>query len=247
MKKSISILLGTILGTGLQTAAHGHQTPTDRCRTNSFGEGRRFVEPITPFGAEVAGEEIVVVGADGEEYVVGEDDMGEELVGADSVERLLAAAVSGEALDGIGARRRRVARRGGMRVMKRAIKAPIHVPGQKGELITTSLGFDSLVDIVAGAALPVQAIPGTDFWGRKLIVPSDIAGNFALIGAQVGMKNVLPGVNQIPLRAYDERSNGGSFLLPVCRFGYPITLNVINIGGGPARFRAMIEGKIREQ
>jgi hypothetical protein len=198
------------------------------------------------FGLEI-GEETVIVGDDGGEYVVGDEQV--DVGAADdakSVERLLSAAVSGEEVGRIVRRspaRMTVRRTAPVRVQ---VRAPIQVPGRRPELEYYPLGFDSGADIPAGSSLDVKATPETAYWNRRLIVPSDICGQFVITGIRVGMKNAMPGTSAIPCRAYSEVSGGRTLILPKCDYGHSITLTVSNIGGGPARFRAYGEGNIAD-
>ena len=215
----------------------GWRACVDSCRRAHSFMMRPYYKPhALSVGAYVCGESDLAVA---EEIDGDEEASGDETMVVGSVEEALAEAAAGEE---VGARRR-----GRVRVIKRRkIVAAVNPPGMAPSMIQTTLGFDSGADVLAGAIAQCVETPEATFWGRKLVVPSDLAGDFVLVGAFVGMKNVLPGGNPIPCRAYDEHRGGGTFILPRCPQTTRIRLQVQNVGGGPARFRASLDGVIKE-
>jgi len=180
----------------------------------------------------------------GEEYeVVGYDDVGYDEIGADAseVERLLAAAVSGEEMV-VGARRRHAVKRHGRPQASRGqVIVKKRAPQDVHEF---PLGFDSGANIAAAGAQQVVATPLAMFRGDRLMVPSDIAGNFVLTQILVGMENQMPGTAALPCRAFQEDSNGARLKLNTCPPSVPITLGVMNVSGGASWFRALLYGTV---
>ena len=172
----------------------------------------------------------------GEEYeVVGYDEIGAD---ASEVERLLAAAVSGEEME-VGARRRH--HPGRPRAGRGQVIVKKHHPQDVHEF---PLGFDSGANIAAAGAQQVVATPLAMFRGDRLMVPSDIAGNFVLTQILVGMENQMPGTAALPCRAFQEDSNGARLKLNTCPPSVPITLGVQNVSGGASWFRALLYGTV---
>lgn len=106
------------------------------------------------------------------------------------------------------------------------------------------LGFDS-----GGALIPALGTvavinrPQVAFKSERLIVPSDIAGGFVVNDVVVG-KNSQFASNAVavPARGFDERAEGMMLAMDTAQISQDVIINVTNIGGAPARFRALIAG-----
>lgn len=106
------------------------------------------------------------------------------------------------------------------------------------------LGFDSGVALIPnGGTVPVINRPQVVFKSERLVVPSDIAGGFVLNDVVVG-KNSQFASNSVgvPARAFDERAEGMMLAMDTAQISQDIIINVTNISGAPARFRASIAG-----
>jgi hypothetical protein len=108
------------------------------------------------------------------------------------------------------------------------------------------LGFASTTPVLAGAPGTAVSFPQIVFRGERLIVPSDIAGQFVLTQIIVGKNPQQVSADAIPCRVFDERGVGVRLSMDTAQISQQITLNVINIGGAPATFRAAIIGKAVE-
>lgn len=104
------------------------------------------------------------------------------------------------------------------------------------------LGFASTIPVPAGAPGTAVSFPQIVFRGERLIVPSDIAGQFVLTQIIVGKNPQQVSADAIPCRVFDERGVGVRLSMDTAQISQQITLNVINIGGAPATFRAAIIG-----
>jgi hypothetical protein len=108
------------------------------------------------------------------------------------------------------------------------------------------LGFQSTAPVAAGSPGTAVSFPQIVFRGERLIVPSDIAGQFVLTQIIVGKNPQQVSADAIPCRVFDERGVGVRLAMDTAQISQQITLNVINIGGAPATFRAAIIGKAVE-
>ena len=104
------------------------------------------------------------------------------------------------------------------------------------------LPFDSVANVAVGAQATITTRPQTVFRGKRLVVPSDIAGSFTIDDIRVGNRSqsVVTGSN--PARVFQEDAVGVSLQLDTCQISMDLSLLATNIGGAPLRFRASLIG-----
>ncbi len=104
------------------------------------------------------------------------------------------------------------------------------------------LGFLSDAQIAAGAQVRVISRPQIVFRGERLIIPSDIAGQFSINDIIVGKTSQKVSTTPVPGRVFDERGVGVRMAMDTAQISQDIVLDVTNIGGAAATFRAAIIG-----
>lgn len=104
------------------------------------------------------------------------------------------------------------------------------------------LGFLSDAQIAAGAQADVTSRPQIVFRGERLLIPSDIAGQFSVVSIIVGKNPQQVSSVAVPGRVFDERGVGVRLSLDTAQISQDIVLRVQNIGGAAATFRAAIIG-----
>lgn len=103
------------------------------------------------------------------------------------------------------------------------------------------IGFGP-VTVPAGGIVNVTQQPQIPFRGERLIVPSDIAGQFSFLNIIVGKNPQVAANGPIPCRTFDEQSVGVRLRMDTCQISQQIVLQVQNTGGAPAVFSATIIG-----
>jgi hypothetical protein len=86
------------------------------------------------------------------------------------------------------------------------------------------------------------SFPQIVFRPERLVIPSDIAGQFLVNQIIVGKNPQQVSADPIPGRVFDERGVGVRLSMDTAQISQQITLNVTNIGGAPAVFRAAMIG-----
>lgn len=104
------------------------------------------------------------------------------------------------------------------------------------------LGLNSTAAIAAGAPGTAVSFPQIVFRPERLVIPSDIAGQFLVNQIIVGKNPQQVSADPIPGRVFDERGVGVRLSMDTAQISQQITLNVTNIGGAPAVFRAAMIG-----
>ena len=104
------------------------------------------------------------------------------------------------------------------------------------------LGFESVGLVAAGATANIIAQPQVVFRGERLIVPSDIAGQFVITDLRVGKDSQFASAGNIPARTFDEQGVGVRLRLDTAQISQQIVLSVLNTGGAGAQFRATLIG-----
>lgn len=104
------------------------------------------------------------------------------------------------------------------------------------------LGLNSTAAINAGAPGTAVSFPQIVFRPERLVIPSDIAGQFLVNQIIVGKNPQQVSADPIPGRVFDERGVGVRLSMDTAQISQQITLNVTNIGGAPAVFRAAMIG-----
>jgi len=108
------------------------------------------------------------------------------------------------------------------------------------------LGFESATPIAAGASVTITSRPQTLFKGQRLVLPSDIAGDFVIDDLKVGKDSQFVAEGAIPGRVLQENATNVDFDLDTAQISQDISISVTNIGGAPRTFRAALWGKVAE-
>lgn len=108
------------------------------------------------------------------------------------------------------------------------------------------LGFLSDAQVAAGATVRITSRPQVVFRGERLIIPSDIAGQFQVNDIIVGKTSQKVSTTPVPARVFDERGVGVRMTMDTAQISQDVVLDVTNIGGAPATFRAAIIGSAVE-
>lgn len=103
------------------------------------------------------------------------------------------------------------------------------------------LGFPTTA-VAAGGTASIQTQPQVPFRGRRLIVPSDIAGSFLINDLRVGKNSMFPTSSPVPARAFTELGVGVDLNLDTAQISQLITLNVENTSGAQLDFNACLIG-----
>jgi len=104
------------------------------------------------------------------------------------------------------------------------------------------LGFLSDAQIGAGAQARIISRPQVVFRGERLIIPSDIAGQFQVNDIIVGKTSQKVSTTPVPGRVFDERGVGVRMQMDTAQISQDVVLDITNIGGAAATFRAAIIG-----
>jgi hypothetical protein len=108
------------------------------------------------------------------------------------------------------------------------------------------LGFESNGTVANAATVNITSRPQVLFKGQRLVIPSDIAGDFTLDDLKVGKDSQFVAEGSIPGRVLQENATQVEFDLDTAQISQDITLIVTNIGGAPRTFRAALWGKVAE-
>jgi hypothetical protein len=103
------------------------------------------------------------------------------------------------------------------------------------------IGFGPVV-VGAGLIGTITVQPQIVFRPERLIVPSDIAGQFDLVDIIVGKNPQMAATGPIAARTFDEQSVGVRLRMDTCQISQQIILRAQNTGGAPATFRATMIG-----
>lgn len=115
------------------------------------------------------------------------------------------------------------------------------VPRQVTKAREYPLGFP-VTSIAAGATASVSSQPQVPFRGRRLLIPSDIAGSLLVLDLKVGKNSMFPTSNPVPARGFTEVGVGVDLNLDTAQISQLVTLSVQNISGGAVSFSAMLIG-----
>jgi len=108
------------------------------------------------------------------------------------------------------------------------------------------LGFESAEAIDAGDSVTITSRPQVLFRGERLVVPSDIAGDFVIDDVKVGKDSQFVAEGAIPARILQENAVDVGFQLDTAQISQDISISVTNIGGAPRTFRAALIGSAAE-
>lgn len=105
------------------------------------------------------------------------------------------------------------------------------------------LGFPTTA-LAAAATANVQTQPQVPFRGRRLTIPSDIAGSLLINDLKIGNASMFPNSNPVPGRMFSELAVGIDLNLDTAQISQVVSLNVTNTSGGAVTFNAAIIGTV---
>lgn len=103
------------------------------------------------------------------------------------------------------------------------------------------LGFPT-TNVAAAATANITTRPQVPFRGRRLIIPSDIAGSFLITDLKVGKNSMFPTSDPVPARAFTELGVGVDLNLDTAQISQNVTLSVENTSGAALDFNAALIG-----
>jgi len=155
---------------------------------------------------------------------------------------------------GRSGRRRKKKRKGRKKSRARAIKQILQRRlAEKGAVVRQTgptkarewqLNFDSETPVPGGATRTIIRQPQVIFRGERLIVPSDIAGQFLIVDIIVGQRSQFAATGSAPARTYQENAVGSRLALDTAQISQNLVLRVENIGSTDQRFVASMIGTI---
>lgn len=104
------------------------------------------------------------------------------------------------------------------------------------------LGFVSAAPVAAGAQAQVVSQPQVVFRPARLVIPSDIAGQFVIDQLLVGKNSQFASAAPNPARVFAENAVGVGLGMDTAQISQNVTIVVTNIGGAAATFRASVIG-----
>ena len=105
------------------------------------------------------------------------------------------------------------------------------------------LGFPTTA-LAAAATANIQTQPQVPFRGRRLAIPSDIAGSILVNDLKIGNASMFPNSNPVPGRMFSELAVGIDLNLDTAQISQVVSLNVTNTSGGAVTFNAAIIGTV---
>jgi hypothetical protein len=208
-------------------------------------------------GDELLGEEIL-----GDDLVAGDEILGSELIAGDDL--------SGDEVLGSWRRqmRQKKQRLGQMRTLQKVQKAQnlqrakknlvrrailakkienakVLEPRRPTHSRVQSMGL-SLAAVAPGATVDIIARPQEIFRGRRLVVPSTIAGSFMIEDIKVGRTSQFVSSGRQPALVFSELSTGDNLSLKTCSPGMDIVLKVTNISEEELNFDSSLIGDVVE-
>ena len=103
------------------------------------------------------------------------------------------------------------------------------------------LGFPTTV-LAAGSTTNVSTQPQVPFRGRRLIVPSDIAGSILINDLKIGKNSMFAASGPVPARTFTEFGVGVDLNLDTAQISQQISLNITNTSGASLNFNATLIG-----
>jgi hypothetical protein len=103
------------------------------------------------------------------------------------------------------------------------------------------LGFPTTT-IAALATVNLQTNPQVPFRGRRLVIPSDIAGSILVNDLKVGKNSMFPTSNPVPGRMFTELGVGVDLNLDTAQISQIVSLNVTNTSNAQVIFNAGMIG-----
>jgi hypothetical protein len=108
------------------------------------------------------------------------------------------------------------------------------------------LGFDSVANVAAGAALAIVQQPQVIFRPERVVVPASIAPNFLILDLRVGKNSQFASANAVPAEMFSQTAFGVDLKCDTAQVSQVITMNVQNISAAAVRFIAAISGEAVE-
>lgn len=105
------------------------------------------------------------------------------------------------------------------------------------------LGFPT-TSVAAAATANIQTQPQVPFRGRRLAIPSDIAGSILVNDLKIGNASMFPNSNPVPGRMFSELAVGIDLNLDTAQISQVVSLNVTNTSGAAVTFNAAIIGTV---
>ncbi len=105
------------------------------------------------------------------------------------------------------------------------------------------LGFPTTA-LAAATTANIQTQPQVPFRGRRLAIPSDIAGSILVNDLKIGNASMFPNSNPVPGRMFSELAVGIDLNLDTAQISQVVSLNVTNTSGGAVTFNAAIIGTV---
>jgi hypothetical protein len=108
------------------------------------------------------------------------------------------------------------------------------------------LGFESDGTVAPGVSVVIVSRPQVLFRGERLVIPSDIAGDFVLDDVKVGKDSQFVAEGAIPGRVLQEDAIDVAFQLDTAQISQDVSISVTNISGAARTFRAALIGRAAE-
>lgn len=112
-------------------------------------------------------------------------------------------------------------------------------PQYDGEI---PLGFDSGANIAAGATATISTNPQVLFRPQRFVVPASIASSFTVDDIKIGNQSMFPNSTPNPAETFSQLGVGVGMKLRTAQIAMAVSVDVTNISGAAARFRATMIG-----
>jgi len=110
-----------------------------------------------------------------------------------------------------------------------------------------TIGFSGApVAIPGGTPAVLKASPQVPFKGRRLIIPSDVAGALIILNLIVGKNPVLVSADPVAARAYTELGVGVDLNMDTAQIAQVISLQLSNVSGASVSVTPTIIGTAME-
>jgi hypothetical protein len=188
-----------------------------------------------------------------------EDIIGYDVAGDDEIAALVGADIATGAYvaTGAGAAPMVPARRAPAHPAATGRNAMLHALAQRHAAALTpraftksreyTLGFSGSPSAIAGGATAVlKAQPQVPFKGRRLIIPSDVAGALIINNLIVGKNPVLVSADPVAARAYTELGVGVDLNMDTAQISQLISLSMTNTSGASVSVTPTLIGTAME-
>jgi len=140
----------------------------------------------------------------------------------------------------LGARVRRAARSGTMSSAARKPLAYVDKAPTKGRQLV--LGFDSVANIAAAAALGINSNPQQVFAPERVVVPATLAPNFLINSLTIGTAIQFLNATGVHAETFGSTAPDVRLKMDTAQINSVITFNVTNLSAGALRFFASLIG-----